>query len=181
MNEKEKRKISKSLSLVLRHAPETIGLELDENGWAQTAAILSKYQTRFPGFSIEMLREVVQTNDKQRFAFNEDETKIRANQGHSLKTVDINLEAKEPPHIVYHGTAERNVDSITKNGIDKRSRQHVHLSADKETAHKVGSRHGAPIILKIDSYKMSQDGLVFFQSANGVWLTDFIDPKYIKQ
>lgn len=181
MNEKEKKKISKLLSLVLRHAPETIGLELDKNGWAATVDIVNKIESKFSNFTLEMLREVVETNDKQRFVFSEDETKIRANQGHSLKTIDLDLEAKEPPFTLYHGTASKNMRSIKASGIDKRQRQHVHLSADKETAHKVGSRHGAPVILKIDAYQMSEDGLVFFQSENGVWLTDFIDPKYISQ
>ena len=181
MNEKEKIKISKLLSLVLRHAPETIGLELDKNGWAATEVIVNKLERKFSDFTLEILQEVVKTNDKQRFVFSEDETKIRANQGHSLKTIDLALEAKEPPHTLYHGTASRNLESIMKTGIDKRNRQHVHLSADKETAHKVGSRHGVPVILKIDAYQMSEDGLVFFQSENGVWLTDFIDPKYIKK
>ena len=181
MNEQQKKKISKFLSLVLRHAPETIGLELDKQGWAQTSDLITKCKNKFGELNLEKVKEVVQTNDKQRFALNEDFTMIRANQGHSLKSVDIALEPKKPPYTLYHGTASKNVESILTNGIDKRSRRHVHLSAEKQTAEMIGSRHGVPVILKIDSYGMSKEGILFYLSDNGVWLTDFIDPKYIKQ
>lgn len=181
MNENKKKKISKFLSLVLRHAPETIDLELDKNGWASTAELIDKCKPKFSMMNMEILREVVQTNDKQRFAFGEKEEMIRANQGHSVKSVDIALEPKEPPYTLYHGTATKNMNSILKDGIDKRGRQHVHLSDNIETAQKVGSRHGVPVILKIDAYRMKEDGVVFYLSNNGVWLTDYIAPNYIKQ
>ena len=122
---------------------------------------------------------MVQTNDKQRFALSEDAAFIRANQGHSLETVELDLEVQLPPEILYHGTAEKNLTSIRENGIEKRGRQYVHLSADIETATKVGSRHGKVVVLKIDTTKMVDEGLLFYKSANGVWLTDYIHPSYI--
>jgi len=130
-------------------------------------------------FDIDILTEVVETNNKKRFTFNEDKTKIRANQGHSID-IDINLDPMEPPAELYHGTAIANIDLIRASGIEKRNRQHVHLSHELDTAKNVGSRHGKPIILTIDAKQMQEDGCLFYISKNGVWLTDFIDPKYIK-
>ncbi|UHO38356.1 RNA 2'-phosphotransferase [Chryseobacterium capnotolerans] len=180
MNEIETKRISKFLSLILRHQPETIGLKLDENGWADVEELRVKSAQKRVHFSVEELDEVVETNNKKRFAFNDDKTKIRASQGHSID-INLALEAIQPPEFLYHGTAEANISSILEKGIEKRTRQHVHLSADKETATKVGMRHGKPIILTIRTGKMHEDGLSFFQSANGVWLTEFIDPKYISK
>ena len=178
MNEKHKSRVSKFLSLILRHKPETIGLLLDENGWADVEELLSKSAAHDLLFSEEELKEVVLTNDKQRFAFNEDGTKIRASQGHSID-VELNLEAKTPPAILYHGTVARFLEKIKTDGLKKMSRQHVHLSKDKETAEKVGERRGEAIILSIDSAAMSHDGFSFFLSQNGVWLTDSVPVKYI--
>ncbi|AZA78565.1 RNA 2'-phosphotransferase [Chryseobacterium sp. G0186] len=180
MNEIETKKISKFLSLILRHQPESIGLKLDENGWANVEELRVKSGKKRMHFTKEELDEVVETNNKKRFAFNEDKTLIRSSQGHSIG-IDLALEALQPPEFLYHGTAESNISSILDKGIEKRSRQHVHLSADKETATKVGMRHGKPIILTIRTGKMHEDGLLFYQSANGVWLTDFIDAKYISK
>lgn len=180
MNEIEKKKISKFLSLILRHQPESIGLKLDENGWADVEELRAKSAKRRIYFTPEELDEVVETNNKKRFAFNEDKTMIRASQGHSID-IDLALEAKQPPEFLYHGTAEANITSILEKGIEKRTRQHVHLSADKETATKVGMRHGKPVILTIRTGTMHQEGLSFYQSANGVWLTDFVDAKYISK
>ncbi|WP_419494358.1 RNA 2'-phosphotransferase [Chryseobacterium bernardetii] len=180
MNEIETKRISKFLSLILRHQPETIGLKLDENGWADVEELRERSAKKKVYFSLEELDEVVETNNKKRFAFNEDKTKIRASQGHSIN-IDLALEALQPPDFLYHGTAEANISSILEKGIEKRNRQHVHLSADKETATKVGMRHGKPIILTIRTGKMYEDGIAFFQSANGVWLTEFVDPKYISK
>lgn len=180
MNEIETKRISKFLSLILRHQPETIGLKLDENGWADVEELRERLAKKKVYFSLEELDEVVETNNKKRFAFNEDKTKIRASQGHSIN-IDLALEALQPPDFLYHGTAEANISSILEKGIEKRSRQHVHLSADKETATKVGMRHGKPIILTIRTGKMYEDGIAFFQSANGVWLTEFVDLKYISK
>lgn len=180
MNDQEKKKTSKFLSYILRHHPESIDLNLDENGWADVHELISKSTEDSQGFTFEELDEIVQTNDKKRFIFNEDKTRIRANQGHSVD-IDLALKLQQPPDFLYHGTAESNVDSIVEKGIEKRSRQHVHLSIDKETAAKVGMRHGKPVILIIDSGKMFEDGVLFYLSENGVWLTDFVEAKYISK
>jgi putative RNA 2'-phosphotransferase len=179
MNEIENKRISKFLSLILRHQPETIQLKLDENGWADVSELITKAKGRMH-FSFEDLEEVVETNNKKRFAFNEDKTMIRASQGHSID-IDLALKAVQPPDFLYHGTADSNISSIFEKGIEKRNRQHVHLSADKETATKVGMRHGKPIILTIRTKEMFDNGIPFYLSANGVWLTDFVDAKYISK
>jgi putative RNA 2'-phosphotransferase len=179
MNEKQIKTISKFLSLVLRHSPETIGIQLDTNGWVSVEELLRKFP-KDKHLSFEILETVVETNDKQRFAFNEDKTLIRANQGHSIE-IDLALEVKSPPTFLYHGTAEKNISAILQNGIQKMTRQHVHLSQEKETAIKVGSRHGKPIVLTIMADQMQSDGILFYQSANGVWLTDFVASKYISE
>ena len=178
MTESQNKKISKFLSFVLRHKPETINLVLDENGWANVEELITKSTNDSQGFTLEELDEIVQTNDKKRFVFNEDRTKIRANQGHSIE-IDLALIPQQPPEFLYHGTAQSNRDSILENGIEKRNRQHVHLSQDKETATKVGMRHGKPLILTIKTGKMFEDGILFYLSENNVWLTDFVDSKYI--
>lgn len=181
MNEQHKKKTSKFLSYVLRHHPELINLNLDENGWANVDELITKSKRdSYQGLTIEDLNEIVETNDKKRFIFNEDKTRIRANQGHSI---DINLALipQKPPEFLYHGTAQSNIDSIFEKGIEKRNRQHVHLSQDIETATKVGMRHGKPVILTINTEKMFDDGIEFYLSENNVWLTDFVDIKYISQ
>ena len=178
MNEKNKKTISKFLSLILRHKPEEIGLNLDENGWANMEDLIQKSARKNIRFSFTDLEEIVTTNDKQRFIFNKEKTNIRANQGHSIE-IDLALDPIAPLNFLYHGTAEKNLSSILENGIQKMNRQHVHLSQEKDTATKVGSRHGKPIILIIQSGKMYEDGLHFYKSDNNVWLTDFVDKKYI--
>lgn len=180
MNEIQNKRISKFLSLILRHQPETIQLTLDENGWADVDELITKSAKGRMHFSFEELEEVVETNNKKRFAFNEDKTRIRASQGHSID-IDLALKPAQPPDFLYHGTAETNISSILAKGIDKRSRKHVHLSSDKETAAKVGIRHGKPVILTIRTNTMHEDGIAFYLSANGVWLTDFVDAKYISK
>lgn len=180
MNEAEKKHISKFLSLVLRHKPETIGIILDENGWADVQELIKRSAVKGVEFSVPELELIVETNDKKRFAFNEDRTKIRASQGHSIE-VDLALEQKEPPEFLFHGTVEKFMDSILANGLLKQNRQHVHLSKELETAIKVGSRRGKPVILKIASGSMHEDGFTFFLSANGVWLTDSVPVKYIEK
>ena len=176
MNEKS---FSKFLSLILRHKPETVGIKLDGNGWADVEELLEKINASGWAVTFAELEKVVRENDKQRFSFNEDKTKIRANQGHSVK-VDVELEEKIPPEFLYHGTIERNAKSIAAQGLVKGSRLYVHLSADVETARKVATRRrGNPIIYKISAQKMHDDGYKFFQSKNGVWLTDTVPPKYL--
>jgi putative RNA 2'-phosphotransferase len=180
MTEQDKKRIGKFLSLVLRHDPAKIELELDENGWANVKELIEKCRKHRYHFSMEDLIEIVETNDKQRYSFNEKQNKIRANQGHSID-IDLALSAVEPPEYLYHGTATRFLSSIMEQGIVKGSRRHVHLSKDKETAIKVGARHGKPVILIIMSGKMYQDGILFYQSDNGVWLTNYVDIKYISK
>jgi putative RNA 2'-phosphotransferase len=179
MNEKDKKRISKFLSLVLRHRPEYINLQLNENGWANVDELIQKAKTRTINFSIAELNEIVATNDKQRFAFNDDYTMIRANQGHSVKTIDLQLEAIKPPEFLYHGTVEKFLDSIKNTGLQKRSRQHVHLSQDLDTATKVGSRRGEAVILNIASGEMHDKGFKFYRSENKVWLTEHVPTEFI--
>lgn len=155
-----------------------IGLELDQNGWAAVDELITKSKNDTQGFTFEELCEIVETNDKKRFVFNEDKTRIRTNQGHSI-AIDLNLKPQQPPEFLFHGTAQANVNSILEKGIEKRNRQHVHLSQDKETATKVGMRHGKPVILTIKTKEMFADGIQFYLSENNVWLTDFVDFKYI--
>lgn len=178
--EKNLKHISKFMSLVLRHKPEEIGLHLDDNGWADVSELIERMNAKGIKATIEIINEVVATNEKKRFAFNDDKTRVRASQGHSVD-IDLALKPAEPPEFLYHGTGEKNVNVILAEGIQKRSRQHVHLSADKETAVNVGSRHGKPIVLIVLSGEMYQDGKLFYLSANGVWLTDFVETKYISK
>ncbi|OWP87928.1 RNA 2'-phosphotransferase [Flavobacterium covae] len=180
MNEKEIKNISKFLSLILRHSPETINLKLDENGWADVEELITKSNKNRKLLDFETLQYVVETNDKKRFSFNDDLTKIRANQGHSI-SVDLELQPQTPPDELYHGTVAKFMDAILKDGLQKMSRQHVHLSKDKETAIKVGNRRGGAIILKINTHQMTKDGYLFYCSENGVWLTDEVPPKYIQR
>lgn len=174
---KNDKKISKFLSLVLRHKPEEIGLTLDDNGWADVAELLKKAKGHYT-FSLEDLQRVVADNDKQRFAFSEDGKRIRANQGHSIE-VDLALTVATPPPLLYHGTATRFLDSIMKEGLKAMDRHDVHLSELFDTAVAVGTRHGKPVVLEIDAERMHNDSIEFRKSANGVWLTPHIDPKYI--
>lgn len=178
MEKYKEKKISKFLSYVLRHKPEEIGIELDENGWVDIDVLLDKMKPRIEA-SFEDIQYVVDNNDKKRFSISIDSVKIRANQGHSIK-VDLDLKEVSPPSILYHGTPIGSVESIMKEGLDKRSRHHVHLSFDRQTAMKVGSRRGKCEILEIDAEKLSADGHKVFISENGVYLTDKVPPKYIK-
>lgn len=179
MNEQHKKSISKFLSLILRHSPQNIQIQLDENGWANVDELITKCAKHKHIFTFKELEEVVATNDKQRFIFNENKTKIRANQGHSI-TIDLALQPQTPPDYLYHGTISKFLNDIRKVGLLKMSRQHVHLSPDKETAIKVGSRRGVPVILVVQSNKMHQDGYSFYLSENGVWLTDHVPANYIE-
>lgn len=170
--------ISKFLSLVLRHQPEKINISLDANGWTDVDILVQQCNEHGVPLDIDLLEEVVFTNDKQRFAFNEDQTLIRANQGHSV-SVDLDLPVSIPPGQLYHGTVEKFLVIIQQNGLQKMARQHVHLSRDIETAQKVGSRRGKPVILIIDTQKMQADGFKFYLSNNGVWLTEEVPVQYI--
>ena len=168
-------KLSKRLSKVLRHAPERISITLDKNGWVGISELLKGLGSNVSLVDIEY---VVANNDKKRFEFSSDHYKIRACQGHSIN-IDLDLQSIAPPDVLYHGTSTNTVQYIETDGILKMNRDHVHLSADKETAVNVGSRHGKPTVLLIDTKKMHEEGADFYISNNGVWLTQFVPKEYI--
>lgn len=170
--------ISHFMSLVLRHKPEEIGLELDAEGWADLDALVARACAHGQELDRDLVLRIVAESDKQRFAVSADGRRIRANQGHSVR-VDLALPAVVPPAVLYHGTASRNLESIRQNGLNAGSRQHVHLSANEETAVRVGARHGAPVVLTIDSQAMHAAGHAFYRSENGVWLTDTVPRAFI--
>ena len=176
---KEQVRLSKFLSLILRHDPDCIGLTLDRNGWANVNDLIHCASQHGTNLSVGMIEDVVRLNDKKRFVFSDDKHQIRASQGHSLK-VDLQLKPQQPPSILYHGTATRFKDSILRDGLTKQSRQHVHLSADEATAIKVGQRHGSPVVLKVKSATMHLQGFKFLLSDNGVWLVDHVPPQYLE-
>ena len=165
----------KHLSYLLRHDMQAFeDNKIDENGWRSIEELCTL------GFSKEEIEDIVKTNNKNRYEYNEDKSKIRARQGHSIP-VDVELKETDPPNSLYHGTATRFVDSIMREGIKSQSRLYVHLSSDVETAINVGKRHGIPIVLRVDTYRMKKDGIKFFLSNNGVWLTKFVDKKYLEK
>ncbi|MCX5387621.1 RNA 2'-phosphotransferase [Streptomyces sp. NBC_00083] len=170
-------KVSKYLSKHLRHQPERIGLALDPNGWVEIDVLLRAAAAhRFPITRAE-LDHVVATNDKRRFAV--EGGRIRASQGHTV-AVDLDLPPAEPPAYLYHGTVARSLDAIRAEGLRPMDRHHVHLSPDRETAGRVGARRGRPVVLSVDAGAMHRAGHVFHVSANGVWLTGAVPPRYIR-
>jgi len=171
-------KLSVFISLILRHKPDAVGIQLDEHGWANVDELIEGIN--YTGRKIDMntLKEIVRTDNKQRYSFNDDKTLIRANQGHSI-SVDVELEEIQPPQYLYHGTADRFLNSIMEEGLKPMSRLYVHLSKDEETAVKVGKRHGEPVVLKIKAEEMWKDGIKFYLSQNGVWLVKSVDKQYI--
>lgn len=171
--------IGKYIALILRHKPEVIGISLDEHGWANVDELIAGI-AKDHDFDMAMLEEIVATDNKQRYSFNEDKTLIRANQGHSIP-VDVELEKANPPEVLYHGSAEKFEQSIDLQGLIPKSRLYVHLSKDYDTAVNVGKRHGKPVIYEVLSGKMAQDGYEFFLSANGVWLTKAVPVEYLKK
>lgn len=171
-------RISKFISLVLRHDPGKIGLSLDANGWASVDELLQKAPKLGLHFDRATLEQVVAENEKKRFAFSEDGQKIRASQGHSIE-VNLELQPVSPPNVLYHGTAERFRESILQKGLIPGSRNHVHLSADTQTATIVGKRHGKPIIFIVRAREMEQAGFLFYLSENKVWLTEHVPVQYL--
>lgn len=171
-------KTSKYISLILRHKPETIGISLDEHGWANVKDLINGVNKTHK-LDMKMLEEIVETDDKQRYSFNEDKTKIRANQGHSID-VDVELEEAVPPEMLWHGTGVKYVHSIDADGLIPKSRLYVHLSSDVKTAIEVGKRHGTPVVYCIDAATMYLDGYKFYKSKNGVWLTKYVPAGYFK-
>ncbi len=171
-------RISKFLSFVLRHAPQSIGVTLDDAGWVDVDLLLRRSRANGTEISRALLDEIVASNPKQRFSFSEDGARIRANQGHTV-TVDLAYAPSVPPPVLYHGTPQKTVPLVRAGGLLKMARHHVHLSADVDTAKIVGSRRGKPSILRVDSARMHADGHVFHVSANGVWLTEHVPTAYI--
>ncbi|MDH6129447.1 RNA 2'-phosphotransferase [Kitasatospora sp. GP82] len=179
MDEKRLVKTSKLLSRVLRHDPGAIGVPMDGSGWVRVDALLAALAVRGTRLSRAELDFVVENNNKRRFAYSEDGASIRASQGHTV-AVDLGLPATEPPPVLYHGTTGSSLDAILREGLRPMSRQDVHLSTDTETAVRVGSRHGRPVVLVVDAAALAADGHVFRVSANGVWLTDAVPPGYLR-
>ena len=169
---------SQFLSLILRHKPEVIGITLDEHGWANVDELIAGI-SKTQKFSMDILETIVNTDEKKRYSFNEDKTLIRANQGHSIP-VDVELECFYPPEFLYHGTSEKYKKSIEEKGLIPKSRLYVHLSPDIDTAITVGKRHGNPIVYKVLSGKMHNDGFDFYKSVNGVWLTKKVPVEYLE-
>jgi putative RNA 2'-phosphotransferase len=170
---------SKFLSFVLRHKPDELGITLDEAGWVDVRVLLEATALKGYLFTPELLDRIVREDQKQRYSFNEDRTKIRANQGHSV-LVDLGLRPTAPPPILFHGTVDRFLDSIRAQGLLRGQRQHVHLSGDQDTASRVGSRRGEPVVLHVRAFEMHRDGLEFFISDNGVWLTEHVPSRYVE-
>lgn len=180
ISEKQLLKTSKFLSLVLRHQPEIIGLELDQNGWVDINDLLQKSNNHGQQLDRHILNHIVATNSKKRFAFNDNLDKIRASQGHSIE-IELGYTNQKPPTLLFHGTSEQSVQSIQVSGLEKRNRQHVHLSSQIETAINVGKRHGKPVVFKVQAEQMYLDNYAFFFSDNCVWLTECVPPKYLKR
>ena len=181
IDKSELAKHSKFLSYVLRHKPDSINIQLDDNGWVDVSVLLEALTAAGKNITLELLAEIVEKNDKKRFAFSEDGNRIRANQGHSIVEVNLQLERIQPPEILYHGTVERYMDDIQESGLQKMNRHHVHLSEIIETATNVGSRRGKPILLIVKAGLMHEEGFAFYRSENGVWLTDNVPWEYLKR
>ena len=172
-------KLSKLITLALRHKPEALNLSMDKHGWVSVKELINHVSELYD-FDMRMLEYIVANDNKQRFSFNEDKTKIRANQGHSID-VDVELEECTPPDVLYHGTGEKSTESISKSGLKPMSRLYVHLSSDANTALNVGSRHGTPVVYVVDTKSMVQDEIKFYKSKNNVWLTKYVHPKYLQR
>ena len=170
---------SKFLALVLRHSPQEIDIKLDANGWADVKELIEKMNSHASDITLAEMRHIVATDNKKRYSFSEDQLKIRANQGHSIK-VDVGLREAVPPMYLYHGPADRFCEVIDGEGLKKMSRLHVHLSTDYQTAVKVGSRHGRTVVYKVFAKDMHNAGFKFFLSENNVWLTDRVPPEYMQ-
>ena len=173
------RRTGRFLSLILRHRPEAAGITLDEHGWADVEELLAAVSKTRP-LTRAGLEQIVAEDDKQRFAFNEDGTKLRACQGHSIP-VDVQPAPAVPPETLYHGTAERSVESIGRQGLILGTRLYVHLSPDADTARRVGARHGRPVVYRVQTGRMAREGFAFFRAQNGVWLTGAVPPQYLER
>lgn len=179
LDKKQQKRISKRLSLHLRHDPQGLGITLEDGGWTNVNDLLTAFSKKHFALSLEDLQEVVRDSDKQRYGFDETGTKIRAHQGHSTQ-VDLQLEPKTPPDLLYHGTAKHSLDAILETGLKSMKRQHVHLSTDKETMMAVARRHGKPVLLSINAKAMFEAGHLFYLSSNGIWLSEFVPARWIE-
>lgn len=173
-------RLSRTLSLVLRHDPGVIGLILDDHGWARIDELLDCLNRKGKRVDRDLLEKIVAEGDNRRFRISEDGKRVRANQGHSI-LIELNLEEKDPPQWLYHGTASRFMDAIKREGLQKQSRHHVQLSGNQKAARKVGARHGKPVVLEVAAQLMVSHGYQFSQSENGVWLVDEVPPDYLNQ
>ncbi len=171
---------SKRLSRVLRHRPDSIGITLDPHGWVDVDVLLVALAQHGEPLTRDQLAEVVATNDKQRFAWDVETDRIRAQQGHSVG-IDLDLSPAAPPDVLFHGTAASSRDAILAEGLDRRGRHHVHLSPDVGTAQRVGARRGAHIVLRVDARRMAADGHRFWVTGNGVWLADAVPAAYLSE
>lgn len=172
-------KWSKLLAMALRHKPEAVGIELDEHGWAEVAAVIGAFN-KVGVFNLPMLETIVRDDEKKRYAFSEDKTRIRANQGHSVQ-VDVGLTEAAPLAALYHGTGMKYVESINREGVLPRQRLYVHLSGDIATARSVGRRHGKPFVYKVLAGAMAEAGYKFYLSANEVWLTERVPAEFLRE
>ena len=172
--------VSKLLSYILRHMPQSIGLKLDNEGWANIGELINCANQSGKMISLELIQQVVENSDKKRLTISADCLSIRAAQGHSTESVSITYAEKIPPVLLYHGTATRFLESIKQQGLLAGKRQHVHLSEDTQTAKLVGQRYGKPVVLIIDALRMHQQGFKFYQADNGVWLTKNVASKFFK-
>lgn len=180
MDAKRQVKVSKFLSLVLRHQPSAAGVTLDAGGWVAVDDLLAGCAAAGRAVTRADLEQVIAENDKQRFALSPDGTRIRASQGHTV-AVELGLADTEPPAVLYHGTTGRTLPLIMREGLRPMARQDVHLSADVATAVRVGARHGRPVVLEVDAAALAAAGHRFRVSANGVWLTDAIPPSALRE
>jgi putative RNA 2'-phosphotransferase len=179
MTEKETIRTSKFLSLILRHEPARVGLKLGDAGWVSVVELLQAVNRHGVLLTLDQLKHIVATSDKKRFAFSEDGQRIRASQGHSVD-IDLKYPPQATPETLYHGTAERFLDSIRQNGLQKMERHDVHLSAETKLTLQVGGRHGKPVLLTLRAGEMHKAGFIFRCSANGVWLVDHVPPQFIE-
>lgn len=178
MDDKSLTNIGRYISLILRHKPEEAGTTLDEHGWANVDDLIKGVSRKY-SINMVLLEKIVETDEKQRYSFNEDRTLIRANQGHSIP-VDVELDIVEPPEYLYHGTGAKYVESIEANGLIPKSRLYIHLSGDIETAKAVGERHGKPVVFRVRAKTMHEQGFIFYKSKNGVWLTKRVPVEYME-
>ena len=180
-DEDEMTRISRYISLILRHKPETIGITLDRHGWADVDALLDGVTRTKAPLDRAMLEEIVRTDDKMRYSFSEDGKMIRANQGHSVY-VEVEMEERQPPEFLWHGTSEKYTESIEASGLKPGTRLYVHLSEDYETAVRVGRRRsGETVVYRVKSGEMARDGFVFWRSANGVWQSKYVPAMYLER